>query len=227
MAYWQHKSQLKGAWDCFIDETDADVYMFQEGRPLQEMIDGKNMVWNAIGGKRDWGSGVYSNKYHLSEENIDTQFKGVFTIASIEKINMTLISMYGLMTNGYSVPNLHRIFSDLTFLLNGQINGKRRIVLGGDLNASTQFDLIQKNNSHQIFFDRVEDFGLRDVYKLSGCKTHIQTLRYKRSKKPWQNDYFFISNTISRKFKGYKILDNERVREYSDHNMVVIEIEAL
>ena len=128
-------------------------------------------------------------------------------------------------TKGYSITNLHRMLSDLTGLFNGHIGRKRKIIMCGDLNASTQLDEIQKNNSHKILFDRIEDFGLKDVYKLSGNKSHVQTLRHARSKKPWQNDYFFISDSLVKKFTEYEIIDNEEIRKFSDHNIIVIQME--
>ena len=233
MAYWQHKRLHDEAWNCFLNETKADIFLFQEGKPNETIRDQKDyLIWNEIGRNRDWGSGIYSPKYRLFEENVETQFKGVFSIGNtyINNEKITLISLYGLMesggpTNGYSITNLHRMLSDLTGLFNGHIKGKRKIILGGDLNASKQFDEIQKNNSHKIFFDRIEDFGLNDVYKLSGNKSFVQTLRHVKSKIPWQNDYFFISNSLVKKFTEYEIIDNEEIKKFSDHNILVIQME--
>jgi len=233
MAYWQHKKIHDEAWNYFLNEIDADFFLFQEGRPVEDMKNQKDhLVWNEIGGRRDWGSGIYSPKYELFKEDLETQFKGVFSVGNflVNKEKITLISLYGLIesdgsTKSYSITNLHRIFSDLTGLLEGRIKEKRKIILGGDLNASTQCDEIQKNNSHKILFDRIEDFGLSDVYRLSGNKNHVQTLRYARSKKPWQNDYFFVSNSLAKKFIKYEIIDNQKIRKFSDHNIVVIEMD--
>lgn len=232
MDYWKNKRLHDEAWNCFLNETKADVFLFQEGKPAETIRDQKDyLIWNEIGGNRTWGSGIYSPKFRLFEENIETQFKGVFLVGNIQINNqkITLISFYGLMesdgsTKGYSITNLHRILSDLTGLFNGHIDGRRKIIIGGDLNASIQIDEIQKNNSHKIFFDRLEDFGLKDVYKLSGNKSYVQTLRHGRSKTPWQNDYFFISNSLVKKFIKYEIIDNEEIKKFSDHNIVAIQM---
>jgi exodeoxyribonuclease-3 len=233
MAYWQHRALKPEAWEFYLNKVDADIFLFQEGCPTEDLNRmKKNIVWSEIGGKRDWGSGIYSSKYELFEEKIDTEFKGVFSIGNttINNNRITLISMYGIMessgpTKGYAIPNLHRMLSDLTGLFNGHISGHRNIILGGDLNASVQLDEIQRNNSHKIFFDSIEDFGLNDVYKLSGNQHYVQTLRHARSKKKWQNDYFFLSNSLIEKYRRYKIIDNQKVREFSDHNIVIIELE--
>jgi len=112
----------------------------------------------------------------------------------------------------------------LTGILNGHIGGKRSIILGGDLNASIQCDIYDGGKAHQIFFQRLEDF------KLKNCFTpffgdFVQTHRHGRSDKPWQNDYFFISKTLSKNLKSCVVLDNENVKRFSDHNPVVIELE--
>ncbi len=227
MAYWQHKAYLEDAWQYFVNEIDADFFLFQEARPSKEIQNDKShFIWNEIGGTRPWGSGVYSKKYKLSEEVINTHLKGTFTVANaeIDNIKLTLISLYGLMTDTYSITNLHRILSDLTLLFDGKVGGKRNVILGGDLNASTQFDSIQ-NKSHEIFFNRLEDFNLQNAYKLSGNKSHVQTLRFAGSNIPWQNDYFFISKPIAKGFKSYNIIDDDSVRIYSDHNILVITLD--
>jgi exodeoxyribonuclease-3 len=228
MAYWSHKNFLEEAWNYFLNEIDADFYFFQEARPSAKMLGIKKyLVWNEIGDNRNWGSGIYSKKYELSEEDINSKFKGSFTIANakIENTKLTLISLYGLMTDGYSITNLHKMLSDLTFLFDGKIDGKRKLVLGGDLNASLQCDTIQKNNSHKIFFDRVEDFGLDDCFKLLNKPYPVQTLRHNKSKTLWQNDYFFISKILSKKLINCEIIDNDKVRQYSDHNPIIITLD--
>jgi exodeoxyribonuclease-3 len=233
MAYWSHKNLLSEVWDYFLNEIDADFYFFQEARPSKKIRDDKeHLVWNAIGGNRPWGSGIYSRKDKLNEEIIKTEFKGVFSIANtiIEDKKLTLISLYGLMesngpTKGYAITNLHKMLSDLTCIFNGHIDGKRSIVLGGDLNASIQWDQMQKNNSHKIFFDRLEDFNLNDCFKLSNKEFSVQTLRHPNSKINWQNDYFFISKKLSKKILNCEIIDNDKNRKYSDHNPVIITLE--
>ena len=234
MAYWQHKSQVEEAWDFYLNDINADFYLFQEAKPLDNLLqDTKHLIWEPIGGHRNWGSGIYSKQYEINKEEIDTAFKGAVVIGntSVENISLTLVSIYGLMENrgptkGYSISNLHRMLSDLTGIFNGLVNGRRNVILGGDLNASLQFDEIQRNNSHRIFFDRLEDFKLDNVYKLSNNEEFVQTLRHSKSNKPWQNDYFFISRKLSKGYKKYEIMDNENIRRFSDHNILIIQLEV-
>ena len=117
------------------------------------------------------------------------------------------------------------MLSDLTGLLNGHIGGRRNVILGGDLNASTQLDPRQGNRSHELLFARIADFGLEDSHTLSGNEGHVQTLRHRNSTVPWHNDYVFLSAGLAGRLKGYQVIDTEEVRKFSDHNIVVIEIE--
>lgn len=230
MAYWQHRKMLGAAWECYLNTVQADFYLFQEGRPYPKAQEG-HLVWNEIGGTRDWGSGIYSPIYEIKEEDIGSPFKGALTVANanVAEMPLTLVSMYGLMENagpakGYSITNLHRMLSDLTGLLNGHIGGKRNVIVGGDLNASTQFDAVQKNHSHELLFARITDFELQDAYTLAGNKNHVQTLRRTDGATPWQDDYLFVSKRLAGGFKNLEVVDTENVRQYSDHNMLVVEL---
>ncbi|MDO8537310.1 MAG: hypothetical protein Q7S21_00335 [archaeon] len=239
MAYWSHKKYFEEAWAYFLNELDVDIFLFQEAKPCKMLCDDKSFIWHNAGessGKKEWGAGIYSKKFELSKEPEESipdynrqKFEEQCVIAS-SKINgniLTLISLYGLLETigtepSYSIPNLHRIFSDLTGILNGRMNGKRTIILGGDLNAGIQFDEKFGGSSHKIFFERVKDFKLENCFELKGNKDFVQTLRHISSKIPWQNDYFFISKSISKKLVDCEVIDNDLVRKYSDHNPVII-----
>jgi len=231
MAYWSHKKTNGEAWNYFLNDLDVDIFLFQEAKPPENVIKETNFIWHEIGETRPWGSGIYSSKYKLSEELISTRFKGSCVIANTEcsEKKFTFISLCGLLEkigNGpsYSIPNLHRILSDLTGIFNGHINGKRNIVLGGDLNASIQFDQQFGGEAHRIFFDRLKDFKLISCFE-PFFTDFIQTYRHSKSKIKWQNDYFFISESLSKKLLCCEVIDNDKVRRYSDHNPVVITLD--
>jgi len=241
MAYWSHKKYHEEAWSYLLNDLDADILLFQEAIIPKVLRDDKNLIWHNAGeskGRREWGTGIYSKGYPLSEEPEESipkwsiqRFKELCTVANV-KINennrLTLISLYGRIDRigsiGYSIPNLHRIISDLTGILNGHINGKRKIVLGGDLNASVQCDQQWGGDAHRIFFDRINDFGLMNCFN-PFHNGFVQTHRHKGSKINWQNDYLFISSSISNKLIKCEVIDNDFVRKYSDHNPIFITLE--
>lgn len=219
-------------WEYLLTEVGADYYLVQDARPPEWVYDRCDVVWEEIGGSRAWGSGIVSQRYNLREIEIDTEFSGAIKVAASDytpKLEITLISLYGLMEKiggvGYSITNLHRMFSDLTGLLEGITHGTRTVVLGGDLNASKQFDEIQSNDTHRIFFERVEAFGLTNCFD-PFYDDYVQTLRHNRSERDWQNDYLFISNSLTSQLQSCEVLDTEDIREFSDHNPVSITVDT-
>ncbi len=230
MAHWSHKKHSKESWEFFINELDCDIFLFQESQPNYDVLNKKQLVWNEIGNSRAWGSGVYAPNFNIKEHSFKTDFFGAVTVAEVQikdDYSLVVVSLYGLMEKvmnvTYAIPNLHRIFSDLTGILEG-IKTKHRVIIGGDLNASLQIDEQQVGNSHEAFFIRLKEFGLKNCFD-DYYSDFVQTHRHSRSKKPWQNDYFFISNKLALKLENCEVIDNSLVREYSDHNPVIIELD--
>lgn len=98
------------------------------------------------------------------------------------------------------------MLSELTGIFSGQMVGIKKIIMGGNLNAGTQFNKMQKNNSLKIFFDRIDHYGLNDIYQLSKNQSHLQILRHASNETPTQNDYFFVINSIANTLKSMKSL---------------------
>lgn len=142
-------------------------------------------------------------------------------------VEITLVSMYGLFERiggiGYTTPNLHRMLSDLTGLLDGRTHGDRNFILGGDLNASLQFDETYADES-RIFFERLEAFGLTNCFE-PFYDDYVQTFRHNTSEGEWQIDYVFISDNLTDNLESCEVLDNQHVRKYSDHNPALITLD--
>ena len=230
MAHWSHKRFSEDSWNYFLHELGCDVLFFQESFPDLSILQNERLVWNEIGNSRPWGSGVYSQEFKIREFSFKTDFFGAVTAAEItinEDLTIIAISLYGLMEKisnvTYAIPNLHRIFSDLTGILESA-KTKHRVVIGGDFNASLQIDAQQVGNSHEVFFGRLKEFGLINCFD-KYYDDFIQTHRHSRSDKPWQNDYFFISKRLNSQLVNCEVIDNEKVREFSDHNPVIIELD--
>jgi hypothetical protein len=141
MAYWTHRQSHREAWQYFTEDLHSDVFLFQEARPDFGILEKDNLVWHEADHNGHWGSGVYSPKYKIKEYTLRTNLKGAVTAAEIElypNSSVIVVSLYGMLENllntQYSIPNLHRILSDLTVILEGK-DTRDRIVLGGDFNA--------------------------------------------------------------------------------------------
>ena len=224
-------SSHEDAWQYMLSEIPADYYLVQEVQPPEWVLEECEVVWNEIGGTRDWGSGIVSRNQSLQEITLDSEFQGAFTTAESQyssDLDVTLVSFYGLFEyiegTQYTIPNLHRMLSDLTGLLEGKTHGNRNIILGGDLNASIQFDNQFDIDTHRIFFERLEAFGLNNCLD-QFYDDYAETYRDPRSKTDWQMDYIFVNSLLNNHLVDCEVLENEKIREYSDHNPVVITLD--
>lgn len=228
MAHWTHRGVAKRAWNYLDQEIAADVLLVQESAPIAERQK-ERCVWREIGKTRRWGSAVMTENLPLVEVHLKTNYyPGALAVGEVtlpDKSTLILVSIYGqLDENGYSITTLHRMLSDLTYVFDGylQDRGRPRVIFGGDLNASIQFDAKQRNNSHRIFFQRLEDFGLVDC---QGAFTNERprTLRHERGNLfPWVNDYIFASENLAKKVISYQVIENPELLGLSDHNPLVV-----
>lgn len=238
MAYWTHKPKHEEAWKYLLGELSPDVALVQESKPAKSI---QNCVWKTIGGARDWGSGVVSKNMPIDEIESPKEFPNAYPGSLIgarvelpDGKKLHAFSLYGLFEKDiYSKHNetsasLHRMLSDLTFILLHLQNKKQYIIIGGDFNNSIQFDELWKPkycpNACRIFFDRLKDFGFFSVCE-TFYKEPVQTLRKSGSSVPWQNDHIFVSNNLRKHLRSCQVLDNEKVRSFSDHNPVMIELD--
>ena len=227
MAHWSHRRVSEKAWTFLENHLAPDVALLQEVVPSSHCPKDR-CVWREIGGSRTWGSAIVSRSWPLREVSLPrNDYLGALTIAELvlgRSRRLLLISLYGQMDeHGYSITTLHRMLSDLTHLLHGKIlkGVAPAIILGGDLNASVQFDAKQGDNSHRIFFQRLEDFGLRDCQG-AFTVTRARTLRHQRSAYPWVNDYIFASESLAKAILRAEVIEIAAVRNLSDHNPVAV-----
>ncbi len=226
MGHWMHRSVSLQAWEYMEKFIDPDIMLVQESVPPIERRN-KTCCWSEIGGRRNWGSGVLTKNLAITEVQIKNDYPGALTVTAIILPDASLlvaISMYGQMDeHGYAITSLHRMLSDLTHLLEGKFRsgGRPKVILGGDLNASPQWDDKYGTKTHRIFFDRLEAFGLVDC---QGPLTdeRPRTLRHARSNVPWVNDYIFASKSIAKNVVSHEIIENPEMLILSDHNPVIV-----
>jgi hypothetical protein len=234
MNYRSHtKTRNKEAWDFVTNVIAPDIFLAQESKPEGE-IEFRGNIWHPIP-NRPWGSGVFTKTYSVKELVFPNTYFGSLVGAEVELPNgmsLTVFSMYGLLDQGYATTTIHKMLSDLTYVLmgKGQYAGKNQnVVIGGDLNISVQCDekLGKKErytNAHKICFERIEDFGLVNSFS-KFYNGYVQTHRHVRSSEPWQNDYLFVSRKLAGNVKSCNIIDEDPVKKFSDHNPVVIKLE--
>ena len=129
---------------------------------------------------------------------------------------------------GYSITTLHRMFSDLTHLFEGELQrgGRPKIILGGDFNASPQWDDKYRVKTHRIFFQRLEAFGLVDCQE-QFTKDRPRALRHSKGRVPfpWVNDYIFASTSLVKKTVAHQVIERPEMLNLSDHNPVVVKFD--
>lgn len=242
MNYVSKKNCHDKAWEYLIDELHPDIALVQESSPPTNYTLDDRSIWHMIFEKGNWSSGIYSKNYPLEEIDFDNSYPGALVGAKAKLPNreeMAVFSLYGQLDRkygdrtGYATTSIHKMISDLTWVLMGSHSFKglnKNLVIGGDFNISVQCDIKQKKNgvyvnAHKLVFQRLEDFGLSSAFDWSGKDGFKQTLRHKTSKEPWQNDYIFLSKGAYGKMSNHEIIDNEKIRELSDHNPVLIELD--
>ncbi len=228
MGHWTHRKESPLAWDYLDNVISPDIALLQEAAPPVERRD-KNCLWREITEKKGhWGSGVLTKGLPLAEVPLKgNAYPGALIVADVtlpDKSNLVAISAYGqLDEHGYAITTLHRMLSDLTHLLDGKLRagGRPNVIIGGDLNASPQWDDKYHVATHRIFFQRLEAFGLVDCQG-EHTKDRPPTLRHNRSGFPWVIDYVFASKALAKRVVDRQVVDNPAMHKLSDHNPVVV-----
>lgn len=226
MDHWKRKQeQREAAWKYLTETISPQIALLQECVPSVNINNQYKILYQEIGGTRKWGTAIAVRELPFQEINIHKSHPGAVVAAEITcpgEMVITVISLYGMFDNdGYVTTTLHRTLSDLTPLLHGE-RSKRLFIVGGDFNASTQWDERYKNRdpAHRLFFERLEDFGLINCTN-KHYKKHVQTHRHSRSDFPWQDDYIYASKKIANKLVFCDIKSDKQVLELSDHNPVL------
>ena len=248
MSYWQHThKEREAAWE-FLQQLSPDFALLQEAVPPKESI-AERCIYRPIGGSRRWGSAVLSfsekleevteikTKYSTKAYSIANTFPGSVAVAAT-KGGLTLISMYSVIDQGYAITTFHRQISDLTPLFDSKFG--RKVIIAGDWNISSQFKE-PDGRRHANAFKRLESLGLVNALDLempprgplSGCTCkdepcrHVQTQKHKISDFPWQNDYFYMSDVLSKHAMKCFALNGKEINvcKYSDHCPLVLELD--
>jgi exonuclease III len=234
MSYWQQRRAAKQAWAFLLDELKPDIALVQEALPL---VENEFTLWHEIPGKGIGGTGIVTRGLPIREFDLETaSHPGAAMVGEVELPGggtLTAISIYGALeyptrpgkgkSEGYATTSIHRILSDLTFLLDGWY-GRRSIVMGGDTNISTQLPPPWTAH-HQAVIDRIAAFGLVDCLSLFHTG-HVQTQSHNTSKVPWQNDYIYVSKGLRKSVRACDPEATQAAWSLSQHCPVLLELEV-
>jgi endonuclease/exonuclease/phosphatase family metal-dependent hydrolase len=249
---WSRLSEL-------IDEWSVDVALLNEVSTsiLRDVDDAAYEVWGTRGRDRKhrpWSAAVLSRhgpteirdaravSYRGRRPNVrfENSRPGSWIAASVripEVGDMTCVSLYGL-TDELSEASVHRSLSELSPLFSDP-RYRERLLLGGDLNTSSQWPKGPHLDGDVALLDRIEAYGLRDclavrrpVGPLAECRctldecTHTMT-RHDPSHPGLQVDYLFASPALVEEDRLTKCeaLPKSEWLEFSDHAPIVATFE--
>jgi endonuclease/exonuclease/phosphatase family metal-dependent hydrolase len=164
---------------------------------------------------------------------------------ALDAVTVTAVSIYGRQERSrlvddepyglsYSVTAIHRMLSDLTALIDSRTRRARSVplVLGGDLNVSTQVTGPDRER-HAGALRRFAELGLTDAWLESPDKEpapdcdctvapdcgHVRTHRHNRSARPWQLDHLFANRAL--RLTSCRTAIDTATWDLSDHAPVI------
>ena len=111
-------------------------------------------------------------------------------------------------------------FSDVLFHHVRPLLG-RRVLLGGDLNASRKFDTPSRNRGNNEFFDRIATEGFVSLHR-QFHDADEQTF-FKKGGGAHQLDYIFADEPIAKLASSCNVHAFEEVSRFSDHAPLVVD----
>jgi len=96
MCFWQHQRHFSNSWDYLSNTISPDIALVQETVPPKKPCNLKNFVWEEIGGKRKWGTGIFS-KYPIEKVEFENNHEGSVIAGEVSLPNenkLTVISKY-------------------------------------------------------------------------------------------------------------------------------------
>ena len=132
MSHWQRTDvQRESAWSA-VEALGADVALLQETSPPASR---SNLVYREIGGRRRWGSAVVGITADVraietvvprashGPVGLDHAVPGAVAVAEVPTGigPLAVVSIYGLIENGYAVTTVNGQLSDLTSLFDAHL----------------------------------------------------------------------------------------------------------
>lgn len=152
--FMRSPEQRVAAWR-YLESLEPDFALLQEA-VVPDRLRPTHRVdrLGGIGGARPWGSAVVSfqgeiegvEELYVPPLSLHRTYPGSVAVARAN--GLTLISCYAVIEAGYAITTFHRQLSDLTPLFDSKMG--RRVVLGGDLNLSTQLRITQRLADEEI-----------------------------------------------------------------------------
>jgi hypothetical protein len=249
--------------DRLIDERSVDVALLNEA-PVRDLAkraaiysDKGTVGWdlrrdNGKPKQRPWSAAVVTT--HGTPANVNARAKGssgrrpnvafgpskpgtwAAGMVRAKGIgSITCVSLYGFMDE-LSDASVHRSLSDISPIFTDP-KYREYVLIGGDLNASTQWERDEFRRRDANLLARLEAFGLVDCLAkmrtkpLEGCTcnlgrkcTHSWT-RFDAKHAKLQVDYLFASEALAARLTTCEALHPPDWAKYSDHSPIIATFE--
>lgn len=218
VGFWLHRSKHDEAWTYLREQIKPDIALLQEVSPPLPLKD-ENLFFKQI--HSGWGTALYTRGLPASELTIASKYSSRLASANIEsssKQKIMAISIHAPIINGRVFPHLSEIFDSVESKVRNH-----SFIVGGDLNTARLAEKVWPGYGHGPFFTRLSQSIFFDCHHKFHA-TEEQTYFRKNSKYPFQDDHLFVSQDIAERVKSCSILDNETIRNFSDHLPVIAEI---
>jgi endonuclease/exonuclease/phosphatase family metal-dependent hydrolase len=255
MDHWQGTDDRRAAgWDYldgrFAERVDWDIALLQECVPPASR---ERVLFEPVR-NGPWGTAVVTRAADLRGVAVEVSHPGCLVVGEVvlgERGPLTVVALYGVHESSrfvggelydmrYVITTVHRLLSDLNPLIDrhGRHRTKQPLVVGGDLNLSTQIDPPDRDR-HRNALERFVTLGLTDAWLVSpdsvpaddcrcgegpACR-HVRTHTHRRSPRPWQLDYVFANPTL--RVRSCRTIIDGHTWERSDHAPVVAVLERL
>lgn len=209
------------AWTYVLAELDPDVLLVQEA--LLSSIESARcdaVALCTLADGVDAGTAVLVRG--TSAAPVEVQAIGASTYFACARLDAVAGP---LVVGSVHVYPGHRHAQDLAELTRvaSSLSDDAAVLIGGDFNAARRFDEVYGGTKHRSFFEGMGARGLRDVhFALHGRE--VQTFWGHQAKEKYQDDHFFLSESWAARVRSCQVVDNETVRELSDHAAVVLEL---
>ena len=237
--------------DRLIEDEQIDVALLSEamGSPRTDTLYGSRGSSGTLGrdGKqRDWSTAIVSKHgpveihdavavnylgYPRTHLPFASSRPGAWTAAQMTlegELTVTFISLYGLLDD-IGDASVHRSLSDLDPLFTDPRYNKH-IVLGGDLNLSTQMPQGMARERSAAVFTRLKALGLTECLearwnperRIEDCPCEQgEACRHVKTKKgdKYQMDYLFASESLT--LDDCLPIETQPWRDFSDHAPVL------
>ena len=230
---WNMNKRKSGTWDHLKRVLDPDMSLLQETSPLDQSIKKSNLF--EVDVKKNLRNSIFSEKHIMERVKFPKEFNTdmICVKSSINETDYFFISIYGNLS---FLPFFTIFIGQISLIVNflRTTYDAKHIIIAGDFNCDRRMDdnptgsrFARKGERvTNLFFDSILGLGFKDCLR-KFHSNYIETYRHHivKSRYPWEIDHMFCTDHLYAALKSINVLDDEVVKELSDHNPIVAEFD--